>query len=334
MTGRVYFLGAGATKAAAQRAPLSDDLVRGAREHFADEWRALGLEEFLRRLYKGRADVPVDNRIWNLFDYVIQQGKAASADYSLDTILELKTGILRLVIKELEQSLRQPQQGVFQQFVDAIKGGACVITTNYDVVLDRQLAQINSFNYGARLRYPVRANPRGGQLGQGAPEKLNAGPVECLKLHGSLNWLLCSKCDEVDLLPPADIRHVIEQPVYCANPACTHRYELLFITPTMFKSYENRFIRSVWDLAEERLVRARELVFVGYSMKDDDYQIQCLLMKALLRKDRPYDRVTVVEHPDSPRLKELEQKYRTLFDPIVFQPIGFEQYVRELARSC
>ena len=94
----VYFLGAGATKAVAENAPLNKDLVRKALKDFPDEPAAKNIKAFISRLFLKRKDPPIDNQIWNLLDYVIQQNRAASPEYSLEKIWELKKGLFGIVI--------------------------------------------------------------------------------------------------------------------------------------------------------------------------------------------------------------------------------------------
>ena len=75
MSKTVYFLDAGATKAISENAPLNSDLVKRALEHFPDEQAAKDLKGFISRLFKMEEPL-IDNQIWNLLDYIIQQGRA------------------------------------------------------------------------------------------------------------------------------------------------------------------------------------------------------------------------------------------------------------------
>ena len=79
----------------------------------------------------------------------------------------------------------------------------------------------------------------------------------------------------------------------------------------------------------------KKMVFIGYSLKDEDYQIRCLLMKALLDKMDPYEKITVVEKkPENAEEKkyveDLNKKYNELYGNVDFQPIGFKEYVEKL----
>ena len=100
MSKTVYFLGAGATKAACKSAPLNHDLVRKALDDFPNDIQAGKIISFINDLSKNRADFPRDNQIWNLLDYILQQCKPASYDYNLEKITELRTSLINFVIKK------------------------------------------------------------------------------------------------------------------------------------------------------------------------------------------------------------------------------------------
>lgn len=290
-----------------------------------------------------------------MLDYVIQRGWSRSSEFNLERIKLLKKALLHLVIKEFQKRLEAVDGSVYRKFIDEIVTLDCsIITTNYDIMLDEALAKKSRRNYGAKFRALIETRYENDPtyeldsdsglkraqkyLGE-APSKRHNVPL--LKIHGSLNWLHCPKCDEVDVsaVGKGSVRTVAEN-YYCYNQFCTQRYDSLLITPTMYKDYNNRFIREVWEFAEDELISAEKLVFVGYALKDEDYQIRCLLMNAMLAKKKPYKNVLVVEKEPSPsdsaeesRLREIETKYRNLFGTIDFKPIGFQKYVESLSRT-
>lgn len=340
----VYFLGAGATKAACKEVPINQDLVRRALGDFSGTIQAQSINVFIDNLSKQRKDFPRDNQIWNLLDYIIQQGKSASSKHSLEQVAELRTGLISLVIREFEKSLRNANTQIFEDFVTKIEHTkASIISTNYDIMIDNAFSN-KSFNYGAKMRKVISRAHLDGASGLRRPEEagcpgglwLNQGNIPILKIHGSLNWLYCPKCDEVDItIREKGARELVEADFYCCDKNCTSKYEPLLITPTMYKSYENRIIKETWNCAEKELEDAENIVFIGYSLKEEDYQIRCLLMKALLNKDRNYKSVTVVEmEPKTPKdkklVKTIKQKYNDLYGHIDFKPIGFQQYVKDL----
>ena len=44
---------------------------------------------------------------------------------------------------------------------------------------------------------------------------------------------------------------------------------------------KNRIISEVWSLAEKAVSKAEEIVFIGYSMPADDFEIKSMLLRAI-----------------------------------------------------
>ncbi len=342
MSENVYFLGAGATIAAAPEAPLNETLVKNAITNFIKSQEAQYLLDFIADLFKNRTDPPINNQIWNLLDYIIQKGKSASPKYNLEKIIDLRKNLLNLVIKEFQNSLEVSEPRIFELFVEKIHNqNPAIISTNYDILIDKALLKKTGLNYGTKIRAMVIGEfdeesglkrPGKYQTGIG----VNKGGIPLFKIHGSLNWLYCSKCDEADITMDKGAVRTLTEDYYCFNRKCTNRYESLLITPTMFKNYDNRLITETWDYAEKALVDAKNLIFIGYALKDEDYQIRCLLMKALLTKKEPYQNIVVVEKEpkDKKEHKYLEEnvkkKYENLYGRVDFRPIGFTKYIDSL----
>lgn len=347
MSKTVYFLGAGATKAVAPDAPLNKDLVPKALASFREEKEAVNIQEFINDLIANIPDaktiIPnIQNKIWDLLDYIIQEGKSISRKYNIENIIELKRDLLHIVIKEFQRSLENIDVDIYRKFVERIKNeDVAIISTNYDIIIDKVLFQFG-LNYGTKMRnavggdFEIAANlTRPTQYIEA--EKLNIGKIMLLKIHGSLNWLYCAKCNEIDITIDKGVIKTLTGDYYCHNRNCTNRYEPLLITPTMFKNYENRFIKETWSYAERKLTEAENITFIGYSLKEDDYQIRCLLMKALLSKSIPYRNITVIERKDEGLedkkylIETIEKKYQDLYGKIDFKTIGFKEYVEKLS---
>lgn len=346
MSGKtVYFLGAGATKDVCEGAPLNRDLVKKALDRFSEEEETKHLKHFINQLFKERTDPTIDNQVWNLLDYIIEQGKVGSSRYNLEEISELRENLLSLIIREIKEALEDAETETYAKFLEAIKESEpSVISTNYDILIDSALYKIDCYNYVSKIRNSLisqGSSLKGLNKAQWRGEdNMNTGQIKLLKIHGSLNWLYCSKCDEVDLIMTEEGTISVLTGLYCYNEYCTNRYESLLITPTMYKSYENRFIKEIWGSAEKELTEADNLVFIGYALKDEDYHIRCLLMKALLNKSDPYKEIIVIEKgpsknsekeaKDKRTLEDLKNKYRDLYGEVDFRPVGFTRYVDSL----
>jgi len=264
------------------------------------------------------------------------------ATYNLEQVVGLRKRLLNLIIKEFQKSLEITEPKIHELFIQKIKDtDSAIISTNYDILIDSALSKIVGLNYGPKVRARITGEFDGAggfrrpgiYLSGGA---FNEGKIPLLKIHGSLNWLYCSKCDEVDTATDKGAMRTITGDYYCLNKFCTNKYDSLLITPTMFKNYENRFIKETWGYAEKALIDAERLVFIGYALKDEDYQIRCLLMKALLNKASGYNEIIVVERKSKDKKdkqyleKNIKKNYEDLYGTITFKDIGFTGYVDTL----
>jgi hypothetical protein len=97
------------------------------------------------------------------------------------------------------------------------------------------------------------------------------------------------------------------------------------------KDYRNPHISRVWYEAERALREASHVIFIGYSLPDDDVNVIYLLKRGLIRDDL---KVTVVEYDEKKQPKTdnyVWLRYRSLFgDDIEWFNEGFDKYVEGL----
>ena len=109
--------------------------------------------------------------------------------------------------------------------------------------------------------------------------------VKLLKIHGSLNWLQCSNCQR--LFTAFGEKIAIDD-----NQICRHCKKLgvqailrrTLIMPTFLKDLTNFQVQLVWQNASVELLEATEIVFIGYSLPDADFEFRQLLSR-MVRKD-------------------------------------------------
>lgn len=163
-------------------------------------------------------------------------------------------------------------------------GRVAVITTNWDVLIERALRprprkiapKSPGFNYGAgpeRLKassgYPKsywRDNP------------VVEGSIPLLKLHGSLNWAI----EDRQLVKYGDLR-----------PA--FRGDAAIVPPTMYKS-PPAWAETIWQQAHGALESAECIVVVGYSFPPYDMRVHELFQHGLASSNAPVH----VFSPESP----------------------------------
>jgi hypothetical protein len=217
-------------------------------------------------------------------------------------------------------------------------GEARVISLNYDIIADNSLVRMgenyskSSFpDYGTEIASDFyRDRDRIGRL---------------LKLHGSLNWLYCPNCHRLDLGLSEGGRYTAKvlQELWQVRPkeeTLEHRYTChgspcvdcktwvrpVLISPSFQKDYRNPHIAAIWRQADSILRKAKRVIFIGYSLPEDDIHVVYLLKRAAghLRDGA----VTVIEHdPEQLRpasANPVGRRYIWLFgDGIDWHPEGF-----------
>jgi hypothetical protein len=167
-----------------------------------------------------------------------------------------------------------------------------------------------------------------------------------LKLHGSLNWLHCKTCHRLEIGASESRRFVkvlsrlvgptLEQtytPGGSLCQVCQTKLRPLLIAPTHLKDYRNPHLAQVWCEAERVLRESNHVIFIGYSLPDDDVEVVYLLTRSMAHL-LP-QQITVVEYdPSKPLLSAhaVGRRYRTLFgDGIDWHPEGLDLWLQSAA---
>jgi hypothetical protein len=136
--------------------------------------------------------------------------------------------------------------------------------------------------------------------------------IKLLKIHGSINWLMCPYCGRIYVDYDEDIA-LHELSVDCSCPKCRDNRHLspqmnsILITPTFLKDLNNLYLKNVWHNAFIDITEAQKIVFIGYSFPDADFEMRCLLKKAV----RPGTAIEVVLHgTDDPEAYKTIMKKR------------------------
>jgi hypothetical protein len=340
----VFFLGAGFTKGATGTAPVGEELARAVLGRICRYAPDIGhgmnpARGFVSRFFGVQMTdsppsvVPRLEDVLTLADWSWMHKQNLAPDYGYKEARIARNALLRAVVNELAETLRAQSHECCNQFFGRLaEGGAsyAIVSTNYDLVVDNQLMRLGSCNYGVRARrnlsiedvredYYRRGGVRGGasdlRWHSGSQSGyVNQGAVMNLKLHGSLNWLYCPRCQELDVTMGEKSTQLLTDhgsSLLCANSACTCDYEPLLILPTMYKQYENRVFEETWALAGMTLEQAHKVVFIGYSLPEADYELKCLIAKSIMGR-REHDRFCLVVVDDDiaqPREGESKQKF-------------------------
>jgi len=347
MTDTIIFLGAGATKSC--DGPLTSEILpaihrRGAlpgASRSLERLRSFLEQEFHVTQESTEAEYPGLPLLMSLLDTAIDRRQDFNERWNLVTVSELRQQIEFGIWDVLEEQLvRAPTNNhweLFNRLFPSDGDEPCVISTNYDLLADTTLMYLSRLrsetgeaylpDYRCSISNRVEAV---GSPPSGVPVETPVGEPfgKLLKLHGSLNWLYCKTCRRLQLGASssrlyADVIQRIAGPELgdaftsdgdpCSD--CGTRLRPLLVAPTHLKDYRNPHLTQVWFDAERSLRTARHVVFVGYSLPDDDVEVVYLLKRSLSRPDVT---VTVIEYdPNNPDVAAADhpvgRRYRTLF---------------------
>ncbi len=218
-----------------------------------------------------------------------------------ELLLACFTGLLTT-----EKSNANPQ--LYQNFLDLLQAGDLIISFNYDLVLEMAL-QARKIDPDYML--PVEYAPKYCDLQNKHPK------LPVLKLHGSINLYFCPSCKRTYFFSHSFTLHPLPgEP----RPVCKACYNVsgkcrqlrhLVIAPTLFKSYSLPFMRQLWFLALDRLANAKEVIFIGYSLPEEDI-LTYQLFDFAWQMAAPKPGLTIVNGPQA-KLLGFRQIYNDSF---------------------
>jgi NAD-dependent SIR2 family protein deacetylase len=364
---RVYFVGAGASKQ--DGFPLTRELKQGVAWAICeDRARFNDLAAHLRHLYNvddsmlrasasawealrlrpgvtaGGDAAAIVNALpdvtdWlSMLDWMIREqssfgpGRDAGEPTKVSLLAQL-TGVRDLVVQALCLSL-----GVYQDnlppgsvaastttlFMDVVQPDDLLVTTNWDLLLDaardQRFGTCNG-DYGTGNTNVILQNAR--------PKPQPTRP-RLLKLHGSLSWRYCPRCQRLVIDPR---NHVAGDRLIDPNCPCSYPFSELIVTPGFVREYRNVHLLTIWREALFALASADEWVFIGYSLPPDDVGIRALLLRArCIREDVQKDdahklpKVTVVSGRDG---ASVCSRFRSIAATSQLYPGDFAKYVAE-----
>jgi hypothetical protein len=343
MAGTVIFLGAGATKSVG--GPLTNEILREMLYGSTQAKTPPLLREFVEKFFHVNAATPVEQfpglpLLMSLLDTALDRRQAFHPDWELTRVSELRQAIEIGMFDLLEETLRRVptnnHYGLLQKIYPA-PAEPCVVSTNYDLIIDTAMMYVSE-----------PRTPDGGLPRYHIPFRTPFyGSVErfgtLLKLHGSLNWLHCRTCQRMEIGPTVSRLYVkvlqrlltdfdmSYTPGGDKCPSCGTGLRQLMIAPTHLKDYRNPHLAQVWYEAERVLREASKVIFIGYSLPDDDVEVVYLLKRSLAHL--PPNCITVVEcDPAIPRPlvgdNAVGRRYRTLFgDGIDWHPEGLDLWL-------
>jgi len=353
-------LGAGASYV--HGAPLTKDLLPYFFEHIdtLDERRNV-LAKFIHDVFHFDVSQITDENypsivdILSLVDIAIDKHENLSKDYDSKELVVVREALEYAIFRSLEHSLssenptrrRSSTSKDLLRKLKELDKSIAIISCNYDVIIDIAIARRDDTHFdfkkanmrafessGLPIDYGIEfANiPRDIQLDRNSQDI-----VELYKIHGSFNWLLSKVTGNIyfgglnkaiGLLYDLDSYYNRLETQF--NGEKISDLQPILITPTHLKDLRNSYIASVWRKAEDALRRAKQLIFIGYSMPADDIYIKYLVKRAMETSEAPKD-IVVVDYPKKRSGRtEVETNYKlTLGANINYYRDGFAKFVKE-----
>jgi hypothetical protein len=320
MAENVFILGAGASVHAgipvmADFFDVAYDLYDEGMLEQEDKKYFENVIEAKRSLQRILANVDIDlNNIETIFS-LVEMGRLINkfpGCKNIEEIKELNTSFKKFIIRTLEKStnfIYKEDKGIcppeiYWYFIDKIisdlenkkPASSCIITFNYDIALDYALEKrFDSINYCLNNK--------------GERKNIDENNYKLFKLHGSINWALSKKNNEVNIYPISirdfitnentmvSVGQILRNPNASKDSLKEIKIEIgskinklgwihkpepiedtpLIIPPTWTKTEYQRLLSTVWMHAAKEISRAKNIFIIGYSYPETDEFFKYLL---------------------------------------------------------
>jgi NAD-dependent SIR2 family protein deacetylase len=224
------------------------------------------------------------------------------------------------------------------------KDPVSVISTNWDILLDNSIKSAIDKNYADKAVvdyccYVSSHRPDDETVMPGL-EMLGRGGfnVKLLKLHGSLNWLQCPRCQRVyvDFFNKIAMMHFTNK-VKCrhceknfSEDTTSHNLVSNLMMPTFLKNLSNPQYKLIWQNAGIELSEASKIVFIGYSLPQADFEMRQLLAR-MVRNNAAIEVVDFGE-AESHNIIQMKKRYQVFFGKrdVKFHLDGAKSYIDNL----
>lgn len=219
-----------------------------------------------------------------------------------------------------------------------------IITTNWDILLDNSIKDYLDaiYNIGGDLKAVVdycchisSYDPNNHKIKPGLEVMGKGGfNVKLLKLHGSLNWLQCPRCNR--LFVDFDNKIAVGQYIYketcrhCNNNFGVHDSHILvsnLIMPTFLKNLTNTQYKLIWHNAAIELSEATKIVFIGYSLPAADFEMKQILSR-MVRNTAEIEVIDLGISETDAKIVDLKNRYEVFFGrEVIIHFQGTEEYI-------
>jgi hypothetical protein len=274
-----------------------------------------GLRPFFEWFYPGRS--PADYNLEDVLSYLYISHSRVPAWTGTDALLAIgrKTLDYGLLLDYVADRLEVPRTpcGRHTSLVQRLQAKDSLLSLNYDLVCDNALRALewnaaqSDFPTGSRLG-TLRSLIGKPGFAWGEPVALLPRERErgfYLKLHGSLDWLVCPnrRCQNNARFYSSGLEPITEGQVSGAPcRACGTPLQLFLVPPVATKSIENEGrLAFLWNLALRELVDAIRVIVIGVSFAPSDQELRWLIRQSsALRASRI---ILHIVNPSMPRAR-------------------------------
>ena len=280
VTKKVFFIGAGFSKAIDDNYPLMRELTENIEQEIANT------KSSLTEHYREIAGA-IKGDIESLLTYLSTDfpWKTDTTKYANRSLYSAILSIISRHFQSLAQKGRNLQitNKIWKNFAEFIRENASdcnFITLNYDILLEEVISSAypylshRSEIFGNLYQYPMEniCSRNGHVLVDGSFEE----PLPALlKLHGSANWFWAG-------ITPSDAIYYRTWDNYEKNNI-DMGLKPYIIPPVMDKNafYNHIAIHALWQQAEKVLKEADEIYIIGFSFPQTDLSVKYLFQSAL-----------------------------------------------------
>lgn len=258
--------------------------------------------------------VPQITEVLSVLDYLLDSGEELVPASNSTLRLTEARRLLERAMSRVIRRVHPKREVVPRDILGWIRrterqgGEVTIISTNYDFSLDWYLfddmddwdKDYLKTDFGFTWRDPD----------DGALVHPSSRPIIRLyKLHGSMNWLGCSRCGNIYINFERTLVTLADTKGEWSTCHCGYSpLGAVLVAPSFVRRYRDRNLLSVWRSAGEALRLADEYVFIGYSLPPEDTGIRALLLRSLLSHEsgkHPLARVVSVGDDALPRYRQL-----------------------------
>ena len=256
---------------------------------------------------------------------------------------DIRQALERVIFKTIERNIHDSGSHEYYKLLmsEILKSGqeACLITFNYDLLLDRALTDAvrhttSTWSYAVSFHAGVEDFPSY----RDSADPTNRSPlsISLLKLHGSLNWGQCPKCTSLRLWYYNKYDNIFRKTL----PSCRNcsevstGFEPVLVAPTPAKRFP-RTLDSAWNTAANCLQKTEKLTVIGYSFPAFDRESRRLFLKNFIIPNlfaNPTPKLVIID-PDESARKSIKSLFLPAVEKNVAEYSTFEDYCAVLQQS-